>query len=295
MRITRNGVYILTAVATLLYIFLEWAFGNDGVFDPSNPWFSVTEEGERYFAGGVFWSYLLLAIIIGAGLWQARRIPDEGIELGGAIKSDGEGQIEDPRWWRLLVGNVYLAVLWLPIRFFVGRAWLEAGEHKVHSDAWMDGGTALVSGNPEAPGFWERVVAVPEPPARPAITYDWYRDFIQYMIDHDWASWFAKLVAIGETLIGIGLLVGALVGIAAFFGTTLNMSFMLAGTTSSNPVLFGLTVFIILGWKVAGWIGLDRYLLPLLGTPWQQGKVFGGKVTVEQPAPTTGTPPQKFA
>jgi thiosulfate dehydrogenase [quinone] large subunit len=26
----------------------------------------------------------------------------------------------------------------------------------------------------------------------------------------------------------------------------------------------------MLAWKVAGYYGLDRYLLPLLGTPWRQ-------------------------
>ena len=35
--------------------------------------------------------------------------------------------------------------------------------------------------------------------------------------------------------------------------------------------MFGLTVFIILGWKVAGHFGLDRWLLPTLGTPWNRG------------------------
>jgi thiosulfate dehydrogenase [quinone] large subunit len=40
-------------------------------------------------------------------------------------------------------------------------------------------------------------------------------------------------------------------------------------------VLFALTVFLVLGWKVAGWVGLDRVLLPLLGTPWQLGKLAG--------------------
>lgn len=28
---------------------------------------------------------------------------------------------------------------------------------------------------------------------------------------------------------------------------------------------------------VSGWYGLDRYLLPLLGTPWQPGKLFKKK------------------
>ena len=70
------------------------------------------------------------------------------------------------------------------------------------------------------------------------------------------------------------MIVGALVGIAAFFGTVLNFNFQLAGSASTNPVLFGLGVFLVLAWKIAGWWGLDRYLLPLLGTPWAPGHRF---------------------
>jgi len=39
-------------------------------------------------------------------------------------------------------------------------------------------------------------------------------------------------------------------------------------------MLFVAAILLILGWKVAGYYGLDRYLLPLLGTPWRPGKVF---------------------
>jgi thiosulfate dehydrogenase [quinone] large subunit len=59
----------------------------------------------------------------------------------------------------------------------------------------------------------------------------------------------------------------------------MNMSFLLAGSSSSNPVLFTLAIGIMLAWKVAGYYGVDRYLLPMLGTPWHPGKV----------APTTPT------
>ena len=76
------------------------------------------------------------------------------------------------------------------------------------------------------------------------------------------------LVVFGEIAIGVGLLLGVLVGIASFFGATLNMSFLLAGTASTNPIMFALGISLILAWRVAGWYGLDRYLLPLLGTPW---------------------------
>jgi thiosulfate dehydrogenase [quinone] large subunit len=59
-----------------------------------------------------------------------------------------------------------------------------------------------------------------------------------------------------------------LTGVAAFFGAMMNMSFLLAGTVSSNPVMFVIAIFLIMAWKVAGWYGLDRFALPRLGTPW---------------------------
>ena len=258
MTVTRTTMYVFTAIAAALYVGLGVVFA-DGLFSFDNFWDSDAITGSSWL------SYALLALIVAGGLWAARDVPERGV-LADPGRSVGTGQIDDPAWWKLLLGNTYFAVLWLPLRFFVGQEWLAAGEHKLRDSAWMDGGEALK-------GFWERAVAIPEEPARPAITYDWFRDLLQYMLDHEWYTWFAKLVAIGEFLVGLGLVVGALVGIAAFFGTVLNFNFMLAGTTSTNPVLFGLTVFLVLGWKVAGWIGLDRWLLPLLGTPWQGGTV----------------------
>jgi thiosulfate dehydrogenase [quinone] large subunit len=46
------------------------------------------------------------------------------------------------------------------------------------------------------------------------------------------------------------------------------MSFLLAGSASVNPILFTFAVGLILAWKVAGYYGVDRYLLPRLGVPW---------------------------
>ena len=48
----------------------------------------------------------------------------------------------------------------------------------------------------------------------------------------------------------------------------MNMSFLLAGSTSVNPIMFAFTIGLILAWKVAGYYGVDRYLLPRLGVPW---------------------------
>jgi len=96
-----------------------------------------------------------------------------------------------------------------------------------------------------------------------------YRDFINLLLQNNAYTWFAWLIVFGELLVGLGLLFGALTGFAAFFGALMNMSFLLAGSASSNPVLFTMAIGLILGWKVAGYIGLDRYLLPLVGVPWR--------------------------
>jgi thiosulfate dehydrogenase [quinone] large subunit len=82
------------------------------------------------------------------------------------------------------------------------------------------------------------------------------------------------LITFGELAVGVGLVLGALTGIAAFFGALMNMSFLLAGSASTNPVLFTMAIGLILAWRVAGYYGLDRYLLPALGAPWRPGSVF---------------------
>jgi thiosulfate dehydrogenase [quinone] large subunit len=55
----------------------------------------------------------------------------------------------------------------------------------------------------------------------------------------------------------------------------MNMSFLLAGSASTNPVLFTLAIGVILAWKVAGYYGVDRWLLPMLGTPWHPAVLSG--------------------
>ena len=72
---------------------------------------------------------------------------------------------------------------------------------------------------------------------------------------------------------GIALILGLFTGLAAFGGSLLNWSFVMAGTASTNMLMFGVTVLLILAWKTAGWYGLDRWILPLLGTPWTPGRL----------------------
>jgi len=133
--------------------------------------------------------------------------------------------------------------------------------------------------------IWLRNAAVLAAPEKPFIIYDWYRGFIQYLIDVHAESVMGKVIAFGETAVGVGLILGAFVGIAAISGAFMNMNFMLAGSASANPVLLILAILLILAWKTAGYIGLDRVLLPILGTPWK----VPAPATTSRLAPTPAT------
>ncbi len=176
----------------------------------------------------------------------------------------------DPPIAQSLFNSPKWAWLWVLARLYVGYTWLSSGLGKLSNPAWTQTGEALK-------GFWERAVAIPDAPARPMIAFDWYRVFLQSMIDAGAYTWFSKLILAGEILIGVALILGLFTGIAAFFGGFMNWNFMMAGTASTNPVLFTLSILLMLAWKTAGWWGLDRFVLPALGTPWQPGKAFGRK------------------
>lgn len=178
--------------------------------------------------------------------------------------------IADPPLARFLFSDTRMAPIWLLVRIYVGWAWLDAGWHKVvdvgaKTNYMIDGAGILA--------FWQRIAAVPPPPARPTITYDWYRGFIQFLIDNHAEGFMGKVIALGETAVGIALILGAFVGVAAVAGAFMNLNFMLAGSASTNPVLLLLGILLVLAWKTAGYIGLDRFLLPLVGTPWRAPKV----------------------
>lgn len=170
--------------------------------------------------------------------------------------------IQDPPIARLLFANPWASLLWLPLRLWMGYQWLTSGLNKIDNPAWMETGVALR-------GFWQRAVEIPEE-GQPAIAFDWYRSFIQSLLDAEAYTWFAKVIAVSELVFGILLILGAFTGIVAFLAGFMNWNFIMAGSASINGVMFTIAVGLILAWKVAGYIGLDYFLLPRLGTPWNR-------------------------
>ncbi|HEY8870789.1 MAG TPA: DoxX family membrane protein [Candidatus Limnocylindrales bacterium] len=231
----RNLVTSLAVVAAVVLFYMQ------------NPWFFPAEgTTERAVATLAFW---VLAIVVLVLMFEDRKSP--GAEVV---------EVEGPAFARYLFSNTKAGLFWLPIRLFVGFEWVEAGWHKFTGPGWLDGGSALA-------GYWQSAVKIPDT-GHPAITFEWYRGFLQLLLNNHAQTWFAWVVTFGELAVGVGLLLGILTGIAAFFGATMNMSFLLAGSASVNPIMFALAVGLMLGWKVAGYYGVDRYLLPLLGVPW---------------------------
>jgi len=102
---------------------------------------------------------------------------------------------------------------------------------------------------------------------------NWYRHVLGYLLDTGGYTWAAKLIAIGETFIAIALLLGLMTGVAAALYSLTSINVLIVGAGPVDPLLPALAVALILAWKTAGWIGLDRWLLPVLGTPWQAGLI----------------------
>ena len=169
--------------------------------------------------------------------------------------------VEDPKFAKFLTSDWRASLIWLPLRIWVGLQWLSAAEHKISDPGWVSTGAALK-------GFWAGAVAIPAAPAKPAIAVDWYRSFLQFLLANQSYVWFGKLVAYGELFVGIALIVGAFTGIAAVFAGLMNWNYIMAGTASTNGLLFLCEVGLILAWKVSGYIGADFFLLRWMGTPW---------------------------
>jgi thiosulfate dehydrogenase [quinone] large subunit len=196
--------------------------------------------------------------------------------MSSVVTRKGE-VVQDPPFVTKFLSDPRAGWLFLPLRIWLGYQWITASLHKISSPDWVVTGNALK-------GFWAGAVAIPAT-GHPAITFDWYRSFLQFLLDTQSYTWFAKLVAYGEFLIGIGLILGAFTGIAAFFGGLMNWNFMMAGSASTNPLLFVCAVALILGWKVAGTFGADHFLLRWIGTPWK-----GVAPSEARPAPAVPVP-----
>ncbi|WP_028391186.1 DoxX family protein [Bacillus cihuensis] len=160
--------------------------------------------------------------------------------------------------------NKKISILLAVLRVYLGYTWIMAGWGKIasgHFDAsgFLQGALAKATGeHPAVQGWW---VVFLENVAIPNVEI------------------FNTLVPWGELLVGIGLLVGCFTKIAVLFGLIMNYSYLFSGTTSTNPQLVLLSMFILVSAVNAGKYGIDGMIMPTLNE-----KLFANKTREKRAA-----------
>lgn len=134
------------------------------------------------------------------------------------------------------------------IRLYLGLQFLQAGWGKVtggfDSSGFLQGAIAKASGD------------------HPAVQ-GWWASFLEGFALPN-AGLFNFLVAWGELLVGIALILGIFTTFSALMGITMNFAFLFSGTVSTNAQMVLLTIFILVAGANAGRYGLDRWVLPFI-------------------------------
>lgn len=209
-----------------------------------------------------YWGQALLVLFIVSLILAFVRFGQERSKL---VSSTAQDEFPEPAIAKFFLGSSGAAALWFVVRMNVGAQWLIAGWEKVQEpNVWGTSGVAMK-------GFVAGALAQTGG-AHPSVQ-GWYGNFLQNIVLPNAGLW-SFLITWGEVAVGLGVLVGALTGIAAGFGVLMNLNYLLAGTVSINPVLGTFGLFLVFAWRVAGFYGLDRVLLPALGLPWKPGALF---------------------
>ena len=146
------------------------------------------------------------------------------------------------------------APFWFVVRIYLGWEWLMAGYEKLINPAWFGTGAGAAL-NGFVQGALGKTGGV-----HPDVSM-WYASFLQSAVLPHLVFW-SNAVTVGEILVGLGLIVGLCTGVAAFFGSFMNLNYLFAGTVSTNPLMLVLGLGIMLAYRIAGLWGLDRYARP---------------------------------
>ena len=150
---------------------------------------------------------------------------------------------------KFLRENKIAAVILTVLRLYLGYSWITAGIGK------------LTGGGFDASGYIKGAIANPVKGPDGAVVFGWYVDFLKHIALPN-VDIFNVVVPVGETLIGLGLILGCLTTAAAFFALVMNFTYFLAGTVSHNPRDIFLGFIILAAGYNAGRIGLDRWVVP---------------------------------
>jgi thiosulfate dehydrogenase [quinone] large subunit len=150
---------------------------------------------------------------------------------------------------QFLKENRYASLLLTVLRLYLGWEWLNAGWGKI------------TSGKFDASGFLYGALkntAGDHPAVQP-----WWGNFLKE-VAIPYVDLFNVMVPWGEFFVGLGLILGIFTSFSILMGLTMNFAYMLSGTTSTNPQMVLLGMFVLVAGLNAGKIGLDRWFMPVL-------------------------------
>jgi thiosulfate dehydrogenase [quinone] large subunit len=147
----------------------------------------------------------------------------------------------------------YTGLFWLVLRLFVGYEFLTAGWDKLMSGSWV--------GQNAIGGFMKGALGKATG-AHPEVQ-GWYVDLVNNVFLPN-AALFSTLVVLGEVLVGLALIGGIFTKFAAGSGAVMNLAFLGAGTSSSNPQMLVMQVAMVFGGLGVAYYGIDRFLMPFL-------------------------------
>jgi thiosulfate dehydrogenase [quinone] large subunit len=172
------------------------------------------------------------------------------------------------------------SVLWLVARLWLGYGWLDAGYQKLwgsEKGAFWNGGGAGVKGFATAGVTGSKA-------GKGGASYGWFAGFLHGFVIPN-ASWIAKAVTLSELIIGALLILGLFTGAAAAVGLVLNVIYMFSGSSGVNPAYAIIAVFLMLAWRNAGYLGLDRLVLPAMHNWFRPGPRTDTPVASPPPVP----------
>ena len=158
-------------------------------------------------------------------------------------------------------------IAWLLVRLYVGYEWLTAGFEKVFGEGnavWVGNkaGTAVagflkgaIAKSDLAAGF--DPIKTPHP-----VVQHWYALLAQNVFLPN-AALFSYLMAFGELLVGIALIVGIFTRFSAVMSVVMALALFCAGAVSTIPQLLTLGLAIALVGTNAGRFGLDYFARPI--------------------------------
>jgi thiosulfate dehydrogenase [quinone] large subunit len=182
--------------------------------------------------------------------------------------------IQDPPIIVKPLNDIRFAWLWTALRLYVGWQLLSAGWAKFADPAWVETGEALKV-------FWAESLTLPTQGTHFVIC-SWYKAYIAFMLNGGHYIWFSRLIIFAEIAVGLALITGAFTAIAALLAAFMSWNLLMSGCTGANALILPLALALVPAWKIAGYQGLDRLLLPKIGTLW------GRNVTLSV---STGQPP----